>query len=249
MSAARQVVLVPNPHYWRKGADGKPLPYLDKVVLKYVPESNSRVLGLQNGDFDAITRRAAQPGGSVKAMDGVTLEVSPSYRLDYVYLNHAKKPLDDKRIRLALNYAANREAIMKAVYFGYGEIPNSYMPKVNFWSDKVATIPYDIEKAKALVKEAGYDGTPIQLMVDTGNAPFRTDRDHPAAGLAAGRPQGRDRRVRRRHRLQHDAEGRLPGLCQLHHQRHQRRRRTGDASRPTAPARPRPSSRTTRTTR
>lgn len=169
-----QVVLVPNPNYWRKGADGKPLPYLDKVVLKYVPESNSRVLGLQNGDFDAILAVPLNQAESVKAMDGVTLETAPSYRLDYVYLNHGKKPFDDKKLRLAINYAANREAIMKAVYFGYGEIPNSYMPKVNFWSDKVAKIPYDIEKAKALVKESGYDGTPIQLMVDTGNAPFRT---------------------------------------------------------------------------
>ena len=47
------------------------------------------------------------------------------------------------------------------------------MPKVNFWSDKVEALPYDLEKAKALVKEAGYDGTPIKLMVDTGNAPSK----------------------------------------------------------------------------
>ena len=70
-------------------------------------------------------------------MDGVSLEVSPSYRLDYVYLNHAKKPIDDKRIRLALNYATNHDALMKAVFFGYGEKPNSFMPKVNFWSPNV----------------------------------------------------------------------------------------------------------------
>jgi peptide/nickel transport system substrate-binding protein len=169
-----QVVMVPNPHYWRMGADGKPLPYVDKAILKYVPESNSRVLGLQNGDFDAILAVPLNQAEAVKAMDETTLEVSPSFRLDYVYLNHAKKPFDDKRIRLALNYAANRDAIMKAVYFGYGEIPNSYMPKVNFWSDKIEKIPFDIEKAKQLVQEAGYDGTPIQLMVDTGNASFRT---------------------------------------------------------------------------
>ena len=50
-----------------------------------------------------------------------------------------------------MNYAANHDAIMKAVFFGYGETPNSFMPKVNFWSDKVEPIPYDIEKAKALV--------------------------------------------------------------------------------------------------
>ena len=47
------------------------------------------------------------------------------------------------------------------------------MPQVNFWSDKVEPILYDLDKAKALVKEAGYDGTPIKLMVDTGNAPFK----------------------------------------------------------------------------
>jgi peptide/nickel transport system substrate-binding protein len=168
-----QVVLVPNSHYWRKGEDGKPLPYLEKVVLKYVPESNSRVLGLRNSDFDAIIQVPLNQVASVKQIDGVTLEVSPAYRLDYVYLNHAKKPIDDKRIRLALNYATNHDAIMKAVYFGIGEIPNSFMPKVNFWSDKVQPFPYDLEKAKALVSEAGYDGTPIKLMVDTGNAPFK----------------------------------------------------------------------------
>ena len=168
-----QVVLVPNTYYWQAGEDGKPLPYLDKVVLRYVPESNSRVLGLRNGDFDVIGTVPFNQAASVKTIDGVTLEEAPSYRLDYVYLNSAAKPLDDKKIRLAMNYAANREAILKAVYFGYGELPNSFMPKINFWSSEVENIPFDIEKAKALVTEAGYDGTPIELMVDTGNAPFR----------------------------------------------------------------------------
>jgi peptide/nickel transport system substrate-binding protein len=168
-----QVVLVPNPHYWSKGKDGKPLPYVDKVVLRYMPDSNSRVLGLQNGDIDAALALPLNQAASVKGMDGVSLEVSPSYRLDYVYLNHAKKPIDDKRIRLALNYATNHDALMKAVFFGYGEQPNSFMPKVNFWSPDVKPMPYDLDKAAALIKEAGYDGTPIQLMVDTGNSASR----------------------------------------------------------------------------
>jgi peptide/nickel transport system substrate-binding protein len=168
-----QVVLVPNPHYWGKGEDGAALPYVEKVVLRYMPDSNSRVLGLQNGDIDAALSLPLNQAGSIGKTDGLALEVSPSYRLDYVYLNHAKKPIDDARIRLAMNYAANHDAMMKAVYFGYGEVPNSFMPKVNYWSPNVAAIPYDLEKAAALVKEAGYDGTPIQLMVDTGNATSR----------------------------------------------------------------------------
>lgn len=168
-----QLVLVPNPNYWRTGEDGKPLPYVEKAVLKYVPESNSRVLGLRNGDFDVILAVPLNQAASIDADDTITLEVAPSYRLDYVYLNHAKPPIDDKRIRLAMNHATNHDAIMQAVFFGIGETPNSFMPKVNFWSDKVEPIPFDIEKAKALVEEAGYDGTPIQLMVDAGNAPSR----------------------------------------------------------------------------
>ena len=168
-----QLVLIPNTYYWDKGEDGKPLPYVDKVVLRYMPDSNSRVLGLTNGDIDAALALPLNQAAAVKAGDGLSLEVAPSYRLDYVYLNHTKKPFDDKRIRLAVNYATNHDALMKAVYFGFGSIPNSFMPKVNYWSETVQPIPYDLDKATALVKEANYDGTPIQLMVDTGNAASR----------------------------------------------------------------------------
>ena len=167
------VVLKANPHYWDMGADGKPLPYLDGVELKYVPESNSRVLGLRNGDYDVISTVAFNQAKSLQADSNLVVESTPIFRLDYVYLNHQKKPLDSKDFRLALNHAADREAILKAVYFGYGEVPNSYMPKVNFHSESVPLIPYDVAKAKELVQKSGYDGTPIQIMVDTGNAPSR----------------------------------------------------------------------------
>ena len=168
-----RVVLVPNPHHWARGIDGKPLPYLDRVEMLYVPESNSRVLGLRNGDYDVISTVPFNQAKSVANVGGVSLEVAPMYRLDYVYLNHEAKPFDDKRIRLAANHAANREAIMNVVYFGYGQVPNGYMPKMNFHSEKVPLISFDVAKAKSLVAEAGYDGAAIKLMVDTGNAPFR----------------------------------------------------------------------------
>lgn len=168
-----QVVLKANPTYWAKGDDGKPLPYLDKIVLKYMPDGNSRVLGLKNGDLDVALQLPLSQASSVKATDGLSLETAPSYALDYIYLNHAKKPIDDRRIRLALNYATNHDALMKAVYFGYGEAPNSFTPKVNYWSANVKAIPYDPDKAAALVKEANYDGTPIELMISAGNSAQR----------------------------------------------------------------------------
>jgi peptide/nickel transport system substrate-binding protein len=168
-----EVVLSANPKYWAKGDDGRSLPYLDKIVMKYMPDGNSRVLGLKNGDLDVALQLPLSQASSVKATEGLVLEVAPSYALDYIYLNHAKKPIDDKRIRLALNYATNHDALMKTVYFGYGEVPNSFTPKVNYWSANVKAIPYDLDKAAALVKEANYDGTPIELLVSSGNSAQR----------------------------------------------------------------------------
>jgi peptide/nickel transport system substrate-binding protein len=172
-SRGSHVTLVPNEHYWRKDDAGRQLPYLERVELRYVPESNARVLGLINGDFNVIGTVPFNQAAMVETLPDVTLEVQPIYRLDYVYLNHAKPPIDDRDIRLALNHAANREAILQTVYFGYGEIPNSYMPKINFHCASVQPIPFDLAKAKELVAASGYDGTPIELQIDTGNAPFR----------------------------------------------------------------------------
>jgi peptide/nickel transport system substrate-binding protein len=172
-SRGSHTTLVANEHYWRKDADGGQLPYLERIEMRYVPESNARVLGLINGDFDVISTVPFNQAAAVTALPDVTLEVQPMYRLDYIYLNHAKAPIDNKNIRLALNHAANRDAIMQTVYFGYGEIPNTYMPKINYHCDAVEPLAFDLAKAKQLVADSGYDGTPIELQIDTGNAPFR----------------------------------------------------------------------------
>ena len=168
-----QVVLVPNPDYWELGVDCKPLPYLDKVTMKYVPESSARVLGIRGGDYDVISGVSYSEGAALDSEDGITLEVAPIYRLDYVYLNHQVPPLDKKEFLQALNYAANREAILKNVFFGYGELPNGYMPKMNFHSKDVPLIPYNPDKAKELLNTAGYAGEKLELMIPSGDAPAK----------------------------------------------------------------------------
>jgi len=164
-----QVVLVKNPNYWEIGEDGQPLPYLDKVIIKYVPENTSRILGFRNNDYDVMLIVPFNEADNFKAMKDVTLEVRSIYRLDYLYINESKPPLDKREFRLALNYATNRKAIFDIVYFGYGEIPNGYMPKMNFWSPDVPLIPYDPNKAKELLTQAGYKGEVIQIILSAGN--------------------------------------------------------------------------------
>jgi peptide/nickel transport system substrate-binding protein len=70
-----------------------------------------------------------------------------------------------------LNYAADREAILEIVFFGYGELPNGYWPKMNFHSEDVPLIPYDPEQAMALLEESGYAGETVSLLLPAGDAP------------------------------------------------------------------------------
>jgi peptide/nickel transport system substrate-binding protein len=165
------VVLVPNTYYWKLGTDGKPLPYLTKVTVKYVPESNARVLGLRNGDFDVIDNVPFNEGKSMEAETDITLGVDEIYKLDYLYINHQNPPLNNRDFVLAMNYATDRQAILDTVFFGYGQIPNSFMPKMNFWDENVAAIPYDPAKAKESLAKSGYDGKPIEILVPAGDAP------------------------------------------------------------------------------
>ena len=167
-----RLVLVPNPHYWELGVDCKPLPYLDKVTILYVPETNSRVLGLRNGDFDAMDGVPFNEAAALDAEEGITLHVAPIFRLDYIYLNHQNPPLDSKEFRLALNYAVDRQVILDTVYFGYGEIPNGYWPLMFYHSEDVPPIPYDPDKARELVAESGYTGEPIEILVAAGDTTF-----------------------------------------------------------------------------
>jgi peptide/nickel transport system substrate-binding protein len=164
-----QLVLAANPNYWEMGEDGQALPYLQKVVIRYVPESTTRVLGFRNNDFDLMNAVPLSEAESFESLEGVTLEVAPIYRLDYLYINHSKPPLDSREFRLALNYATNREAILENVFFGYGEVPNSYMPKMNFWNADVPLIPYDAAKARELLAQSGYNGEKIDIMSVSGD--------------------------------------------------------------------------------
>ena len=131
----------------------------------------------------------------------MTLEVAEIFRLDYVYLNHSKKPLDDKRIRLAMNYAANLRGDQQGGVLRLRRDPELVsMPKMNFWSADVAPIALRHREGQGAGAEAGYDGTPIKLLVDTGNAPSKQVATILQQGWQRSRPEGGDRGAGCRHR-------------------------------------------------
>ena len=80
----------------------------------------------------------------------------PSILIRYVALNNMRKPFSDPRVRLALNYAVDKQAFAKVVFSGYADPMDSPMPPLLGFYQKQGSYPYDPAKAKALLAEAGY---------------------------------------------------------------------------------------------
>jgi peptide/nickel transport system substrate-binding protein len=159
--------LVRNPYYWRLGEDGKPLPYLDEIDFTQVPEDTTRILQVQSGSLDGtdsitwsqVNKLKTDPVGDIKTWD--------SLQTYYIFMNHQRPPFDDQNVRLALNYAIDRQAMVDTVLSGYGVPAYSFVPEKDPCKDPTVYYPYDLAKAKELVAASkypnGYTGAVISV--------------------------------------------------------------------------------------
>ncbi|CDN42379.1 peptide ABC transporter substrate-binding protein [Paenibacillus sp. D9] len=149
-----------NPTYWQQG-----LPKLNKVVFKVIPDNSARFTALQNGEIDLM--EGVNPD-DLKTLEGnadLQKIVRASFNIGYLGFNIKKKPFDNPKVRVALNYAVNKEAIIQAFYGGLAEPAVNPMPPSTLGYNKdVQDYPYDLEKAKQLLAEAGYpSGLPEEM--------------------------------------------------------------------------------------
>jgi len=145
----QKTVLERNPHYWRKGQ-----PYLDGVDFEYVADGNARVLKLRSGEAQVADQIPYNQVASLEGTEGIEVQVLKSVSWDSVFFNFTKKPLQDKKIRQALNYATPKEAILESVLYGDAAISNSNIPPLQYWDESLAPYPYDLEKAEQLMAES-----------------------------------------------------------------------------------------------
>lgn len=161
-----QVVLKKNPNYW-----DPPKPYLDELVFKALPDSNARMLQFQGGDLDIVTQVPFSQLDALRSNPDVTVLDEAVARIDYIGLNLRRPPLDDKKLRQAMNYAIDKEALIKNVLFGAGEPATSYLPKMPGRDPNSPGYPHDLEKAKQLVAESSAkDGFALELLISAGDA-------------------------------------------------------------------------------
>ena len=159
------LVLERNPFFWEKGK-----PYLDEVRFDFVPDDNARVLRIQSGDADIVE---GLPWAQIEQMSGQSdfkVQIDEITRYETVFLNHTKGSLGELKVRQALNYAVDKESILKTVYGGAGTVANSMIPKASFHDDNVPAYSFDLDKAKALMSESSTpNGFAMSLVYPSGS--------------------------------------------------------------------------------
>jgi peptide/nickel transport system substrate-binding protein len=146
-----EVVLTANPNWYGKKPNVKTV----RIVIS--PNDNSRVLLLQNKQVDVIEN---PPGNLIDQLNknpDLQSDLFPSTRVDFIQLDEHFAPFKDKFVRQALNYAIDRNAIVKLAYSGHATPGSSYMPyKMLYWNASLKPYPYDLAKAKALLAKSKY---------------------------------------------------------------------------------------------
>jgi len=160
------LTMVRNDDYW----GGKP--YLDKIIVRTVKEDSARVMMLQSGDAHLIVRIPPEDVPRLEKDPAIKLDSTETLRVLYIGINCYRKPFTDVRIRQALNYAVDKESIVNTIYQGRALVSTGIVPPLATGYFPVQGYPYDPEKAKRLLAEAGYpNGFKAKLWSPQGRYP------------------------------------------------------------------------------
>jgi len=158
---------------------------LDKITFRFVPSPATRVAALQAGEADLIVDPPIALLPSLQADPNLKVIALPGTRVIFVGFDTLQtSPLQDVRVRQALNYAVDRTAIINKLLFGYAEPTVAMLGKRDLgFPQDLSPYPYDPQKAKALLTAAGYpDGFTITMDI----APGRYINDLEVAQAVAG---------------------------------------------------------------
>lgn len=173
-----RVVLERNDDYW----GGKPK--TEKVIFKAVPEAASRVIMLETGEADVVYPVPLVEVDRLRKMKNVRVEVGDTARVMYIGMHNLKKPFNDIRVRQALNYAVDKESIVKNILKGMAKPSHSMIGSLVWGYSDAGYYKYDPEKAKKLLAEAGYpDGFETTIWSPEGRYPMDAQISEAVVGM------------------------------------------------------------------
>lgn len=152
------ISLTANKNYWG-GA-----PKLDGVTYKFISEPATALAALKAGDIQWTDVVPAQQVDALKSDSSIALGITPSSDYWYLALNEAKAPWNDVRVRQALAYAIDRDAIIQAVSYGTATANQLAIPEQSFWFTDYKPFSTDLDKAKSLLADAGFAGGTLDML-------------------------------------------------------------------------------------
>ena len=137
--------------YWQPG-----LPKLDSITWRPVVDNNTRAAMLQTGEAQFAFPIPYEQAPLLAKNSKLELVASPSIMQRYISMNVTQKPFDNPKVREAINYAINRQALVKVAFAGYATPATGVVPPSIAYAQTYTAWPYDPAKARQLLKEAGY---------------------------------------------------------------------------------------------
>ena len=149
-------VYVRNEEYWGEK------PAYKNLIIRTVVEANSRVIELETGNVDISYDVPANDIPRLEQNPDTAIARTMSTAFSYLGMNNAKAPFDNQKFRLAVDYAIDQNALAESVFRGMAKFtPGVVTPNMKYFDDSDVTDRYDVEKAKALLSEIGYDTTQV----------------------------------------------------------------------------------------
>ncbi len=165
----QDIELIANDKYF----EGRP--NIDKILYQFLPDPNTSFLYLKQKKLDLGGLTPIQIDRQIDNdfKNKFTIIQKPSFAYSYLGFNLKNEKFKDIRIRQALSLAINRQEMVDILFFGYGKICNGpFLPYSFAYNENIKPITQDINKAKALLKDAGYDENnpfTFELVTNTGN--------------------------------------------------------------------------------
>ena len=160
----QNLILSKNPYYWQSE-----LPKLDRITIVFVADSNALLTGLLGGNIEGANVTGAQ----LAQLEHGHFDIIPWYSnmVQLMALNNDARPLDDNRVRLAINYSLDIQEIIDTAFYGRGEPSGSpLIPGLSYIYDESLKDPFhrDIARARSLLSQAGFqDGFPLEIVVSS----------------------------------------------------------------------------------
>ncbi len=175
--SAQQIVFERHGDYWGQKT------FVDWLVLRPIPQETVRMTALRAGDVDLVE---AAPYEWVRQivegkLKGISFFESAEAGFRVLMFNVPAAPFNNKKLRQAVAHALNKQEILQAAYFGFGKPGDQRYPKGHVWYiENIQSASYDLNRARALLKEAGYKGETLELTVRQG-----ADQETEAATIQA----------------------------------------------------------------